>query len=1104
MSSLPLFDLPEPALDADSAARAFAVDPRNNVVLEASAGTGKTTVLVQRYVNLLKAGVEPSNILAITFTRKAATEMRERIIGELRKAAALSELDRKRWHAIRDRIGEISISTIDAFCLSLLREFPLEADLDPGFDMADETEVPRLVEEALDRSMRIFNARAKEDPDIALVLAQLGASRTRAGLASLLDRRLVAWSALDRFLARGSKQLHASEVCERAASQLLDVLQHVSGGLTAFLRDGPSSHPRYQLFLRQVDRLQAVGDSTNAQVRTMLDRIALHFLKQDGAARTGGAIAPYKGSDYPSEGAARRHRAAVFDLAPQVERVLRQFARELNVVLARGIRRMFAIALSQYRATLEARAALDFSDVLDRALALLRRMDEFSQSRYRLESRYHHVLVDEFQDTSRAQWELVSLLIQSWGEGMGLASNPSIFIVGDRKQSIYRFRDAEVAVLQEAGRYIDGLRPASRARRAISRSFRAVPELLEFVNDVCGEMAAGAPPAHGFTYGEPDRFPPVPPQDQLRGPVLGVSVAETPEACAAAVALEIERLIREEVVRDKKTGMSRAAKPGDVAILFRSRTSHREFERELEKRRIPTYVYKGLGFFDADEIKDACALIRYLADPTSNLRAAAFLRSGFARVSDAALALLAPDVARAIFDDSRADMSLDPEDARVLALVRERIPRWLELVDRIPPADLFESILPALAYAYEIRGPRQQQAWENLKKMRALIRRIQNRGYATLARIADHVDALSAGDESNAVLEAIDAVNLMTVHASKGLEFPIVFVVNLARGASGLPRPVRVIVDGDGQDPSVSVSPFVSDMDAVQREREQHETRRLLYVAMTRARDRLYLSSALKEGQLRTGPGSLAEVLPASLKPIFPAAVLTEGDTLPWTGPSGRTFIWRICRPPEEAPASTIADPVDGSQAALQCVSPVHADEGGTGELRLSVTEWLARDSSAPSPHAPRGADHALVGILVHRLFQAASRTGVTEVNRWIVESLLRPQERAVAVDIDSAIGSAIDLWTRLHSRSEVADAMASAEVFTEVPFSLRLEDSGQTIVLRGTIDCLAISGDGAVTVIEFKTGAHRDEHERQLELYVDAARALFPDRTVSGLLVHA
>ena len=119
------------APDPDADARQFAVDPRNHVVLEASAGTGKTSVLVARYVNLLKAGVDPSNILAITFTRKAAAEMRERILHELRAAASRSEIDKARWVELRDRLGDIAISTIDAFCLSLLREFPLEADLDP-------------------------------------------------------------------------------------------------------------------------------------------------------------------------------------------------------------------------------------------------------------------------------------------------------------------------------------------------------------------------------------------------------------------------------------------------------------------------------------------------------------------------------------------------------------------------------------------------------------------------------------------------------------------------------------------------------------------------------------------------------------------------------------------------------------------------------------------------------------------------------------------------------------------------------------------------------------------------------------------------------------
>ena len=221
---------PAPAPDPDDSARRFAVDPRNNVVLEASAGTGKTSVLVARYVNLLKAGVDPSNILAITFTRKASAEMRERILHELRASASRSEIDRARWHELRDRLGDIAISTIDAFCLSLLREFPLEADLDPGFDMADETEVPRLIEDSLDRTLRILVALARTEPEIALVFAQLGMSRTREGLAVLLDRRLVAWSALDRFLAKGPSDLTAETVCQRTVARLQAALGGVPGG----------------------------------------------------------------------------------------------------------------------------------------------------------------------------------------------------------------------------------------------------------------------------------------------------------------------------------------------------------------------------------------------------------------------------------------------------------------------------------------------------------------------------------------------------------------------------------------------------------------------------------------------------------------------------------------------------------------------------------------------------------------------------------------------------------------------------------------------------------------------------------------------------------
>ena len=177
-----------------------------------------------------------------------------------------------------------------------------------------------------------------------------------------------------------------------------------------------------------------------------------------------------------------RHKAIVSGLGPHVQAAVDAFKRDINLVLARGVRRLFAIAQDEYRRTLDKHGVLDFADLLERTLKLLGQMEEFSRSRYRLESRYEHVLVDEFQDTSRAQWRLVRELVRAWSAGEGLSHGPippSIFIVGDRKQSIYGFRDAEVTVLDAAAQFIDALRPEAPARAAITRSFRSVPRAAD-------------------------------------------------------------------------------------------------------------------------------------------------------------------------------------------------------------------------------------------------------------------------------------------------------------------------------------------------------------------------------------------------------------------------------------------------------------------------------------------------------------------------------------------------------------------------------------------------------------------------------------------------
>src|SRR4029079_9915154 len=451
--------------------------------------TGKTRILVNRYVNLLKAGVDPGEILALTFTRKAAAEMRERIVATLRDAAARGEFPRERWRQLRDRTADVTISTIDAFCLSLLREFPLEAGLDPGFSMADETEVPRLVSESLDRALRICRSLATEDENVALVFAQLGDRRARAGLAALLDRRIAAPAVLSRFLSAGPRDCTLSTAARRGAPALMGLFAGMRGGLDRFLETGPLESPFLILrrLLRALDaRLQTEDPLDSAQVHAAFARTREHFLTQDGEPRTSRLL--YGRDDFASAIDWQVHRDLVFTHAAGIIDAYAAYRRDLNVLVSRGVWRMFKVAEAEYRRTLDAHAVLDFPDLLLHARELLGQMEEFAQSRYRLESRYHHVLVDEFQDTSRAQWDLVALLTKSWGEGAGLADSgplhPTVFIVGDRKQSIYAFRDAAVSMLREGARHLEGLRPGGDVKRSISRSFRSVPQLLAFVNDL--------------------------------------------------------------------------------------------------------------------------------------------------------------------------------------------------------------------------------------------------------------------------------------------------------------------------------------------------------------------------------------------------------------------------------------------------------------------------------------------------------------------------------------------------------------------------------------------------------------------------------------------
>ena len=1100
-----LFDQPvDEAPTPDQAARDFAVDPGNDVVLEASAGTGKTRVLVTRYVRLIETGVDPRHILAMTFTRKAAAEMRDRVLALLQRHAIEGALAPPRWRELRERVGDIQISTIDAFCFGLLREFPLEADVDPVFEIADETEMARFANEAMDLTFRAARGLIKDDENVRLLFARVKQPVLRDAIGGLLDRRHVALPAVAEFVRRQTTAPTAAAAASAFVERLRGLIDALPGR-NALMNDGPRRSPEFAWL--HGDLLSLVGDGTcrpalegrvnggaeappyaefsPARVQQLRRRLERYFLTKAGEPRK--KIANEFGADFVSIDAKRRHEQAFQAFAPFLREEFARLDLDINGLLARALLRVITMAAGIYERLLDEHALLDFAGMLARSVALLERQEEFARSRLKLQSRYHHVLVDEFQDTSRLQWRLVELLIDAWGEGEGIADAPtSIFVVGDRKQSIYRFRHAEVTLLDEAARKISALRGGRRVRQAITASFRAVPELLAFVNAAAHEIQSQQDLDERFTYADTDRFdvPAVSPGALRDGqPVLGVVATSSMAAQAAAVAHEIHRLLGSALVRDK-SGESRPAKPDDVAILFRARTGHQSFEEALEARGIRTYVYKGLGFFDAPEVQDLQALLRFLAQPESDLRAAEFLRSRFVRISDTALTSLAPGFAQALTGppEPLGQIGLEPLDRDLLDRARVSVARWLGLTDRLPPGELIDLILGESAYVFEMRGRRLDQARENVKKVRALVRRVENRGYATVGRLSEYFDTLRAGDESNAIVEAAGAVNLMTIHAAKGLEFPIVFVVNLHVGGRGRPGGFSVIDRGNDGTPEVAFSATAATR--LEDLREAEELRRLFYVAVTRARDRLYLATEIdKRGKPRRSARSLAALLPSSFDEVFTTAALPGVDRVDWATSQG-TFAFKVCRPPEAASA------VESMQTTMRQAVLMAAPLQVVGREVRAATDRPADAGPRAIPRAAMSRER-LIGTIVHRLMQRGLDPGmVTDALAPLVPRLLRSTEMVDVDDLDALTGDAVALYTRLRGQEDLARTLASGECLYEVPFSFEPADRPGELV-RGVIDCVVRTPDGRATVIEFKTGRRRDEHAAQAGLYAGALRTL-------------
>ncbi len=858
----------------DQAARDAASDPSRNVVLRASAGTGKTTALVTRYLRLLECGVPPRHILALTFTRKAAQEMKDRILDKLAEPARRGIL------AERADIAEVNLQTIDAFNLGLVREFPLDAGVAPGVEILDERAMPAVREEAI---QRVFSGATGFDRQVLAELPLLLDRRPSAveqAVNAYLDRRLI-W--------RPQFEEQATRIAAEPTPKrpwLFDALDEAATA-SAELATAPGLSLPERLALLEGDGRSGATDA--------LDRDALDtFLKE--------------GRKGPAKGFPKALRPAYITVREAFDPARAAWRDYLERIALGPFWTLCRATETEYQRLKRERGVMDFDDLTEAATRLLSQLGEFSESRFRLEARYHHLLLDEFHDTSDPQWELLRNIIQPWFEGEGLAaeevqrvtqgrlSRPTIFIVGDHKQSIYRFRNARVEILGRAEADVQELEKGAfgrRATRVLRWNFRSTRALRRFVNRASRAIAARQKTEQDWTfrYDESDEFPEgkgsrkqeTPPP----GKPLAVAVGKKADIPPLVVAERIGRLVHEH-------GVS----PGEIAILARGAGRLGSFRDALEAVNVPCYLMRGPHFFATSEMRDLEALIRCLARPFSDRRAVELLRSRFFAVPAEGLVRLrraaSSDTPFADFLRGEGDAlpdDLDPVSRERLESAAAQVPGWIDLSRRLPPAQTVDRILEQTDYAARAKASARgraegEQTRANLGRARELLAALSRGGFTNFEELAERVAAASRGDITEAPVEAADAVQALTIHASKGLEFDHVFLVDMnSPGGSG--RGMLRVRESDDGNWSIGLVRKSSRWAVEDGGRAESEERRCLYVAMTRARRSLALSwhtPFTKKGDPYK-PRGLTKFLPGAL---YRQASLTarESETreIEWDG----------------------------------------------------------------------------------------------------------------------------------------------------------------------------------------------------------------------------
>ncbi|MDD2720140.1 MAG: UvrD-helicase domain-containing protein [Gallionella sp.] len=1074
-----------------------ALDPTRSVVVEACAGSGKTWLLVSRILRLLLAGVPPGEILAITFTRKAAQEMQERLrdwlhdlatqddefVREFLRQRAVDEADIERLmprarglyqQFLLARPG-ITLSTFHGWFMQILQRAPLNSGSAGGTQLVEQT--AELWTEAWQIFLDELHARPDSDTarSMTTLFAELGLSGTQTLLRNFANKRSEWWAysagqgdaeaALDYALANLRDEFAVQADCDPLA-QLLDsahftaAVRALAAGLNGLLK---ASAPQQKLAANLLVPLD--GTLPHAAAFKVLWEV-LYTQKN-----TPRAIKANKGQDENALAhwleQVRGPMQAAYD-AQQAQQIYHFNCHAL---------RCGAALLATYQALKQRQQLLDFGDLEWRVCQLLNDSDHAEYLQYKLDSRYRHVLLDEFQDTNPLQWRI----LQSWfAASAAVESMPVVFVVGDPKQSIYRFRRADARLFDVVRGFLQDQYHAVHLKKNETR--RNAPAVLEAVNGVFCDLPEfqGFERHHAHQQALPGYVEVLPLCDapdtaeapkqesglRLRNPLL--------EACPDAEAGAREQEAREFAARvaalagnwqvvDAK-GVARAARYSDIMVLVRGRTHLRIYEHALRQAAVPFLTSRRGGLLDTLEASDIQSLLTFLITPFADLALAQTLRTPLFGCDDEDLMRLARDGESGSWwlrlKQSLAEQTASPALLRAHRLLQG----WLLLADKLPVHDLLDRIYfegdAQARYAAAVPEVMRATVLANLQAFLEIALNIDAGRYPSLPGFLRELSELRRADDNESpdegrVIHAGDALRIYTVHEAKGLEAPIVWMLD-ANAKPPADRGNDVLVDWPTDAAGPAHFSLYADKESRGAVRAQYfaqeealarrEDLNLLYVAMTRAKQVLLVS------------GSGAPVEGGWHQRI--AAAMGEAGA--------------------ELPANPLAVGASASPAAASTVAVADVD------ARLC----------APLPtgsRRPVASEAQRYGIWLHGLMEhlpAAPQLDDAQKDR------LRRKLNIPTTQIDT-------LW------QHALDLLAAPELRRFFDPSLHLASANEVAYVNGQgqlkrVDRL-VEFDDEVWVLDYKTGATTapQAHKAQLDEYRTAMQAIYPGKPVRcGLIL--